>query len=75
MASMVRTQDFSGHIIMLELSLNETVQTSNGGTKLSKEEVAKAIEAMVQSVDRAVGEPKIQTVLDEGRKLAIDTNT
>ena len=59
---------------MLKLSLNEMLQTSNDGTKLPKEEVAKAIEAMVQFVNRAMEEPKIQTVLDEVRKLAIDTN-
>ena len=53
------TQDFKEHAIMLKLSLNEMLQTSNSGTKLPKEEVAKAIEVIVQFVDRTVEEPKI----------------
>ena len=44
---------------MLKLLLNEILQTSNSGIKLPKEEVAKAIEAIVQFVDRIVEEPKI----------------
>ena len=59
---------------MLKLSLNDMLQTTNDGTKPPKEEVAKAIQAIIRFVDRAVEEPKIQTVLDKVRKLAIDTN-
>ena len=59
---------------MLKLSLNELLQTTNDGNRPPKEEVTKAIDAMVAFVDRATEEPKIQTVLDEVRKLAIDTN-
>lgn len=44
---------------MLKLSLNEMLQTFNNGTKLSKEKIAKAIEAIIRFVDRAVKESKI----------------
>ena len=67
-------KDFKEHAIMLKLSLNELLQTTNNGNRPPKEEVTKAIDAIVAFVDRVIEEPKIQIVLDEVRKLAIDTN-
>lgn len=59
---------------MLKLALTEMLQTSNKGTKPPKEEVAKAIGSVLAFIDQATAEPKIQTVLEEVRKLAIDSN-
>ena len=52
-------KDFKEHTIMLKLSLNELLQTTNDGNRPLKEEVTKAINAMVAFVDRAIEEPKI----------------
>lgn len=59
---------------MLKLSLNEMLRTSNEGSRSSKKEVAKAIEAMMSFIDRAIAESKIQIVLEKVRRLAIDSN-
>lgn len=44
------------------------------GQKPPAEEAAAALRAGVAFVERAIDEPRMQTVLDEVRKLAINTN-
>lgn len=54
------TKDFKEHAIMLKLTLNEMLQTSNDGNKPPKEEFAKAIEAVKAFIDYATAEQKIR---------------
>ncbi len=59
---------------MLKLSINTAIEMMDNGKKPPLEEVIAAIKAAVAYIDRTTTEPKVQTTLDEIRKLAVDTS-
>ena len=59
---------------MLKLSMHTMLRMIDEGQKPPVEEAAVALRAGIAFVERAIDEPRMQTVLDEVRKLAIDTN-
>ncbi|KAF6238843.1 hypothetical protein HO173_003350 [Letharia columbiana] len=68
------SHDFKEHAFMLKLSMNTMLKMIDEGQKPPMDEVAAALRAAVAFAERANDEPKIQTVLDEVRKLAIDSS-
>ncbi len=59
---------------MLKLSMNTAIEMMDDGKKPPLEEVIAAMKAAVVYIDRTTTEPKVQTTLDEIRKLAVDTS-
>ncbi len=67
--------DFKEHAIMLKLSMQTMLKMIDEDQRPGKQEVVAALRAATVFAERAIEEPKIQTVLDEVRKLAIDSST
>lgn len=59
---------------MLKLSMHTMLKMIDEDQKPGKNEVVAALRAAVAFAEKAIEEPKIQTVLDEVRKLAIDSS-
>lgn len=59
---------------MLKLSIDAMLGLMDEGHRPPNDEVAVALRAAAGFIGRATKEPKIQTVLDEVRKLAIESN-
>lgn len=59
---------------MLELSMQTMLRMIDEDQEPPVEEAAAALRAGVAFIERAIDEPRMQTVLDEVRKLAINTN-
>ena len=59
---------------MLKLSMDIILKLIDEGYRLSNDEVAVALRAIIRFADKVIKEPKFQIVLDEIRKLAIKSN-
>ncbi len=59
---------------MLKLSMHTMVKMIDEDQKPGKQDMVAALRAATVFVERAIEEPKIQTVLDEVRKLATDSS-
>ena len=59
---------------MLKLSISTMLKMMNEDQKPSVKEIAAALTAATEFIERATEEPNIQTVLDEVRKLALESN-
>lgn len=66
--------DLKEHAIMLKLSMDTMLKLMDEGHRPPNDEVAAALRAAMGFADKATKEPKLQTVLDEVRKLAIESN-
>ena len=59
---------------MLKLSINIMLGLMDEGQRPPNNEVAAALNAVAAFIGKATEEPKLQTILDEVRKLANDSN-
>ena len=59
---------------MLKLSINTMLGLMDEGHRPPNNEVGAALKAVAAFIGKATEEPKLQTVLDEVRKLANDSN-
>ena len=66
--------DLKEHAIMLKLSMDIILKLIDEGYRSSNDEIAVALRAAMGFVDKVIKELKLQIVLDEVRKLVIESN-